>query len=306
MFPVQTGTEQRETEGGLPYELVSLSIGGDRAVVVIPAQTKPRTGVTFVSYNHGYTANELDVIAPTFAGPLHDMVERGWIVTSGNNGGFTWGNETSMRSIRSLHAWAADQYTIDQSVLIGGSMGGLTALVAAGRNEIPHLAATIAYISVVDVQAMGTGYHDSIKSAWSVDSLDELTTVQAGYDPARDDPAAWAGKAIWLNANTNDTLVPKALHGDVFMARAARPETITYHVGDTAHTLPLGYGVDVPWRAWLDALAPWYDESQEPEPVDPVDPPPTPAPSSELYRTDGTPVTLYTSAGSPVRVSRAG
>lgn len=298
-----TGT----TDAGTAFERWELSFGSDAALALVPSTVVPGSPVTLVIYAHGFggSSRGLDNAGTTRDG----MLARGWVIVAGDNGGFLWGNGTAMDLIRSQRAWADEHWAVQRTILWGGSMGGLTVLNALGRDVIHDVAATIAYISVVDSSSMDEAtYGPSIKAAYGASSMAEVSAKAAGYDPARDDPQKWANKPIFLNQGTTDTIVVKALHGDVFMARAATPEKIAYDVSEHGHG---GGGAVVENRAlaWVDQYAPAYVAPS----TDPGPPPPsdgdTPAPAapsgSGVYWADGREVSLYRADGSLVRLSRS-
>lgn len=300
-----TATAPATTAGGTAYVRETIKFGGDGAVAYVPTKVKDGTPVTVVFASHGYTENETFMDPAIWATGRDMLLGHGWVVVSTNNQGFQWGSQKAMDMIYSAHAWASDRWTVAYPMLAGGSMGGLTVLNALGRDVIPGVVATVAMVSVVDTQAMGAGYHGSIKAAYGVTDMAQLTTAQAGYDPLRDDPQKWAGKDLYLNQGASDTIVVPALHGDKFMARAATPERIKYVIGNHGHSKTL----DADMVAWMAQRAPDYT----PPSTDPDPPPPggeggptvPAAPSgSGVYWPDGREASLYRADGTLVRLNR--
>lgn len=306
VVPLRTGTRSYTTLSGTACVRTDLSFGGDAGFVVCPSRVAEGARVAFVSLSHGYTETHETMLAPR--GGLADLLlDKGWVVGATNNHGFQWGNEKALTSLRSLHAYAAGRWEVDQHMMYGGSMGGLTVLNALRRGDA-DATATVALVSVVDTQAMGGGYHGSIMAAYGVGSMSELTVAQAGYDPARDDPSPFSGKNLWLNAGTSDTLVVKESHGDVLADRWPTPETLTYRVGDNTHGNGMKYLGEI--VDYLSRFAPDYDESQSPVPAPPVVDRPVRAPHPGEHvivrMTDGAVVDLRDTRRRAIRLQRPG
>ena len=306
-FGTVLSAQAKTTQGGVAYVRESLAFGQDAATAYVPTRVVDGSEITLVIYAHGYGATEAD-LDTAYAITRDGMLSRGWVIVAGRNGGQVWGNQKAMDQIASQRAWAGERWQVRRVILWGGSMGGLTVLNALGRNLVAGVAATIAYVSVVDSSAMGSDFHASIMSAYGAASMAEVPAKAAGYDPARDDPQKWANKPIFLNQGTTDAVVVKAKHGDAFMARAVTPDKITYNVSDHAHSVSGLASVENAALAFADLHAPAYVAPS----TDPGPPPPSGggttdpvAPSgSGVYWSDGREASLYRADGTLVRLGR--
>ena len=298
---------------GVKFRREHFQFGTDHMFFYVPEVVQDGKKITYVQWSHGFSGTYKDLEGGYTQGTrfLSLAMDRGWVVSVGDDGGPShWSKPIAMKVHRSHYAYAADRWNIERVLLAGGSMGGLTTLNLLGNDVIPKVAATAVIVSVVDLPAMTTtGYSDYVYPAWGVSNVPDLTAAIQGLDPARDDPQKWAGKPIWINAGTQDTLVPKVQHGDVFVARAATPEAIHYDVGNHGHGGPSS---DAPWVEWLSTFAPNYDVTQNTT-TDPGPPPPSgdggtvpPAvPSgSGVYWADGREASLYRPDGTLVRLGR--
>lgn len=299
---------------GVKFSRVYLKFGSENTYFYIPEVVRDGKKITYVQWSHGFTGTYKDLESDYARATkfLSLAMDRGWVVSVGDDTGSShWSTPPAIKAHRSHYAYAAERWNVQDVLLAGGSMGGLTTLNLLGNDVIPKVRATAVIVSVVDIPAMTTtGYADYIYPAWGVNNVPDLTAAIQGLDPARDDPQKWANKHIWINAGTADTLVPKVQHGDVFVGRAATPSFIHYDVGSHGHGGPES---DVPWVEWLSTYAPNYDATQN-TPTDPGPPPPStgggtappaiPA-GSGVYWPDGREASIYRSDGTLVRLSRS-
>lgn len=309
---VKTSEESYTTASGVKARQISLSVEGDKALVWVPAQVKERTRITLVIHCHGYTGTERDLLTEP-GDPLSHHLSKGWVVVAGYNlGNSGWGRREVMEIIRAQYEWVAARYMVENVLLTGGSMGGFTALNVYQNDVVPNIKAAALVVSVINLSAMTEdGQTYPTLQSWGVTSNAELEAKQKslGLDPLRDDPHKMAGKPLFLHQDLQDPIVRKQKHGDIFMARAATPEAITYRITDgTRHDYPFRNDVIYPkpkpdW-VFLAKHAPAYDSSQDPAPTTPPSGASLPAYSSGAFTPDGTAVALYTTSGELVAIRK--
>ncbi|XNZ00660.1 hypothetical protein ACL90Y_01195 [Micrococcus luteus] len=141
----------------------------------------------------------------------------------------------------------------DVAVLHGYSMGGMAAYNLSGGGLLRGLAGVVVVNGTVD--SLASNSLPAIREAYGAADDGELLRRQAGYDPARDDPARWAGIPMFLSYSTGDAAVPAQRHGEVFVGRAATPERIVYRVGTNGHADVAGFR-HPEVLAWIESLPP--------------------------------------------------
>lgn len=293
------------TSTGQEYTRFSLSIEGRLAYVYAPARVGLYEHASLLFLVHGMASSRDAAEAGEFQKQRDAALDRGAIVAAASHGNL-WGNQQVMDDLANVYDWAAHRYWIDSVAMFGHSMGGMGVVVAASRKPVPNLAGVVSMNGMIDVYEYGDPYP---LSAYGVSSWAELPAAMAGHDPVNDPASNWAGANLLFIATPSDGTRAMA---EAFIARAATPETIDALYGTHNHnTNPFTSEA----AAWLAGVMLPYDPDQAepthyPVPAWPDAPEPSPigggSPGSGLYRTDGTPVALYTTAGAAVRIGRAG
>jgi|GEM_PF-4645781 len=165
-------------------------------------------------------------------------LDRGWVLGAPSTGN-AFGNPDALALGLAVLGWLRSEFTPAATVLHGYSMGGMAAYNASGRGLVPDLAGVVVVNGTVD--SLASNSLPAIREAYGALDDAELLRLQAGFDPARDDPARWAGLPMFLSYSTGDAAVPAQRHGEVFMGRAATPECIVYRVGTNGHADVSGF-----------------------------------------------------------------
>ena len=191
-------------------------------------------------------------------------------------------------------------------ILLGFSMGGMTVYNALGHQALPDVAAAVTVNGVVDIR---TNWLNEAYRVYGGLNETELGLYMQGHDPARDDPARWAGVPLFISSSPNDTDCPTPEQAQVFYDRAATPDVIEFRTHTRGHLAQESFMVsDV--LDWLGPRVPAYDEGQSPSgtphPFWKRDDPPPVEVESGLYLTSGAPAALFTTTGVPLGVNRVG
>lgn len=299
--PFEESRETLTTPGGTPYEKVLLNFAGQRALAYAPATTTPRTHTALVLMCHGYVDRYtwIDPTATTTHGVAAAMshVDQGWIVVSHDLHRNNWGNDDAISDLMDCYQWAASIWWIDDVILQGFSMGGMTTYNALGARVLPDVTGAVTVNGVVDIR---TNWLDEAYRVYGGMNVDQLGEYMIGHDPARDDPDRWAGVPIFMSSSPNDTVCPTPVQAQVFYDRATTPDLIEFRTHTSGHLAQASFMVPEV-TAWLTALVPPYESGQTPTgtpvPNWPDDPPPV---GSGVALTDGTPVVLATTDGTIV------
>lgn len=199
---------------------------------------------TLVMWQHPHTQNE-QLTAGYYMWPLISAATaRGWTVAASNQHGDSWGNDNAVADLVDLRNLVHSRTPVTDVVLVGGSMGGVSSLIAASRNSIPNIRGVYLVDGVCDLANMhaNASYTTSIRTAYGVagDGSD-FATLTAANDPMRQSVSTFAGKRIRFQASSADTSVPKTAHADAMSTRLGSTP-----VENQVHTHGLGHlaGID--------------------------------------------------------------
>lgn len=308
--PFEEGRSEHETPAGTGYSRRVLNFAGQRALAYVPDGVAPATHTAVALMCHGF-ADSYEWIDPA-ASPSHgatsalSFVDQGWVVISHHLHGNNWGSDVAIADLLDCYVWAASTWWIDDVVLLGFSMGGMTVYNALGHQALPDVTA-VTVNGVVDIR---TNWLDEAYRVYGGLNEAELGLYMQGHDPARDGPVRWAGVDLFLSSSPNDTVCPAPEQAGLFHDRVGDVASIEFRTHTGGHLAQESFMVsDV--LDWLAPRVPAYDEGQFPSgtpyPFWQNDDPDPPVPGgSGLYLTTGGEAALHTTAGVQLGVSRAG
>lgn len=195
-------------------------------------------GAPLVIYCHNYTGNEQ--IAPNAGGWAFPLVTaslaEGWRVAASNQHGNSWGNQASVDDLVDLYTMMNARQAVTKVVLIGSSMGGVSATLAVpdGRIPIKGVALQDAVTNIADVYTPQTGFQDysgTINTAHGITAYNQLA---AGRDPNTRPASDFTGVRWRIYQSTTDaTNVNPANNGNTWATKvAAAPEAaLITHLG---------------------------------------------------------------------------
>ena len=307
--PFEEERTEHETPAGTGYSRRVLNFAGQRALAYVPDGVAPATHTAVALMCHGFADSHewIDPAAPPSHGAASALsfVDQGWVVISHHLHGNNWGSDVAIADLLDCYVWAASTWWIDDVILLGFSMGGMTVYNALGHQALPDVAAAVTVNGVVDIR---TNWLNEAYRVYGGLNETELGLYMQGHDPARDDPARWAGVPLFISSSPNDTDCPTPEQAQVFYDRAATPDVIEFRTHTRGHLAQESFMVsDV--LDWLGPRVPAYDEGQSPSgtphPFWKRDDPPPVEGESGMYLTSGAPAALFTTAGVPLDVNRA-
>lgn len=227
-----------------------LSVNGDPTRLVLPPGAGDGTRRPLLVFLHGHGMDQTQLTERTGLAEL--AAREGWISAAGAFGGRShWGNDRALRAVGDLVKELVDKHGADPSrvYLVGFSMGGGTALLAAGNPlGLPYKAAAVASTQgFSDLKAMttdaaaGGAYARSIADAYGgapTESVfaahspkaqaERLTNVPVYLEHGEADRSVPVDHARWmaqslqaLGASPAVKLYPGAGHGEQTIAEQA-------------------------------------------------------------------------------------
>lgn len=247
-------TEHRTAEG-TPFLRFDGRVGEERFYAHAPLN---RDGALIVQADvavlhfHGAGASRTNLDNREMRAFRDAALDRGWVLGAPSTG-MAFGNAHALALGLAVHGWLVREFAPGATVLHGYSMGGMAAYNLSGGGLLRGLAGVVVVNGTVD--SLASNSLPAIREAYGAADDGELLRRQAGYDPARDDPARWAGIPMFLSYSTGDAAVPAQRHGEVFVGRAATPERIVYRVGTNGHADVAGFR-HPEVLAWIESLPP--------------------------------------------------
>lgn len=306
--PFQESQVPATTPAGTAYRKVTLNFAGQKALLMVPDAVKDWDTTSLIIMNHGYV-DHFSWVDPD-ASPRHgaasamSFLDQGWVVISHQTSGNNWGSDAALSDIQDAYDYVARRWFFQKIIIMGFSMGGMLTYNATGLKVLPQIDAAITINGVVDAR---TSWMSELYRVYGGLNEAQLGQYMAGHDPARDDPARWAGLPMFISSSPKDTVTPTEQHAAVFYERAVTPEKIVYRTHTGGHLAQESFMVDEV-VAWLKAQV-----GVEPHRPGQVRPAVGPAPlwakaagyASGLLDSAGEPVALYSTAGELVSAAEA-
>ncbi|AZZ56453.1 hypothetical protein [Rathayibacter iranicus] len=303
VIPLLPGEIQRSDTtysryGRKPYQIIDVSIEGDRTRLFVPHTATPSASVGQVFYWY-YHANgsSYAALSGAFQFTADQAVDDGVISICPNYGGSIWTSRAAITAQTNAVTWVQKSWRIGASFLRSNSGGGALLCWAYGNRLVPEIRGAYHASGVYDMTAMADTEPTRVLPAYGNDA----STIPA-TDPARLPQASWAGTRLRITGSHDDVIVPIDVHGGALYSLAqpvAKEAVITYHSADGAqygHTVPSFTQKDM-----LDTFRRWLVE----EPVAPPEPPAPVVPGAGTYQngssfivTEGTWATLSSSGDS--------
>lgn len=178
-----------------------------------------------VIWCHPYTQNE-QITPSYFAYPLvHAAIQKGWAVIGSRQHGDNWGNDNGVGDILAAYNVVTGLgITPSSVVLVGASMGGLSAMTAAKRATLGagKVKGVVGVDAVFDLTWAYTGnggaYATAINTAYGI--------ANVGGIPAANDPMQFTAAQIGAirfrgYASTSDTNADKTANSDAMSTKLA-------------------------------------------------------------------------------------
>lgn len=202
-----------------------LQVGSDSAFLMVPQYQRSRTR-HLVIHVHAMGEPSVDYCAtdPRQRPVTSALLAAGYIVAASTAAGDNWGNQAALDAYAALHTAIANLgYTVDKTIVLGVSMGGVPALLAYAGSILPRIAG---FVGICPATNLGQAWLNgalttAIRDAYgiAVDGSDYASKT-AGHDPMLLAASAWNGKRLLMFASPDDTTIPKASHADALAARA--------------------------------------------------------------------------------------
>ncbi|PPF28572.1 hypothetical protein C5D07_04000 [Rathayibacter tritici] len=272
--------------GRKPYQIIDVSIAGDRTRLFVPHTAVPSARVGQVVYWY-YHANgsSYAALSGAFQYTADQAVDDGVISICPNYGGSVWTSRAAITAQTNAVAWFQKTWRIGASFLRSNSGGGALLCWAYGNRLVPEIRGAYHASGVYDMNDIATREPTRTLPAYGFDAA----TIPA-TDPALLPQASWSGTRLRITGSPEDQLVPIAAHGGKLHALAqpvAKESVLTLHSSEGA---PSGHIVpSFTQKDMLDTFRRWLAE----EPVVVLPDPPAPViPGEGTYQNDSAFVTL--------------
>lgn len=274
VIPLLPGEIQRSDTvysryGRKPYQIIDVSIAGDRTRLFVPHTAPPSAtvGQVFYWYYHA-NGSSYAALSGAFQFTADQAVDDGVISICPNYGGSIWTSRPAITAQTNAVAWVQKSWRIGASFLRSNSGGGALLCWTYGNRLVPEIRGAYHASGVYDMIAIARTDPTRVLPAYGNDP----STIPA-TDPAGLPQASWAGTRLRITGSHDDTIVPIDEHGGALYSLAtpvAKEAVITYHSADGAqygHTVPSFTQKDM-----LDTFRRWLAE----EPVVALPEPPAP------------------------------
>lgn len=226
-----------ENRGAWSVKTVYSHVGDYGMRIVIPGNYDPRKGAPVAIYFHGATGSTgsegLTGMPDAWDKAL---VNAGYItVFAAGGSGVNFGGPDAMTAYQAAYRWVRDRFNITGTVLVGGSMGGLTALNLLTRGAVPGVAGLVLIHPISDLRwaydveaddpgwaGAGSGWRSHIDGRYGITgTLPNTYDLKTdGYDPALAQLARFRGVPVRVYHSPDDTIIPLA-QSQAFIARVA-------------------------------------------------------------------------------------
>lgn len=201
------------------------TVGSDSAYLMVPKYQQTLTR-HLVLHTHAMGEPSVDFCAtdPRQRPVTSALLAAGYVVAASTAAGDNWGNQAALDAYAALHAAIGDLgYTLDKTVLLGVSMGGIPALLSYAGGVIPRVAGFIGICPAASLAAAWSNgaLTTAIRTAYGIagDGSDYASKT-AGHDPMLFAVPTWNDKRLLMFASNEDTTTLKASHADALAARA--------------------------------------------------------------------------------------
>lgn len=236
-----TRADTKYTKAGNAYEMIDVSISGDRTRLLVPHASPPSTTnwvpVVWFYHSNGSSYGALNTAFNTASEPT---VDYGAISVCPDNGGpSAWVSPAAVAAQRNAVAYITSLWRPFYNFLRANSGGGALMCWAYGNGIMSRMSGMYLASGVYDTWEIYGRAPEKIGPAYNNDE----TAIKA-TNPAAVVRGKWTGKRIRASYNPDDVVVPPAQHA-LALINLAGPvalETSTYtHGGDPAtggHVVP--------------------------------------------------------------------
>ena len=192
-------------------------VAGEGEVTILPKYPTPTGTSMGVLYCHGAGGPARQALEPAFAPVLNALASAGHPVLSCDLGGLaTWGNDVVLARMGTAKAYlhATLGARPGKILLVGASMGGLSALVWA-KNNPTLTAGVIGIVPVSDVTDMHTNNRQGLRA--SIDSAYPGGWSEAAHGATRNPVTVAAAGAyadvpmLLISAQSDTTVLPSTV-----------------------------------------------------------------------------------------------
>lgn len=212
---------QPATPAAYPYS-TSGSIAGDAWELHPAANRDP--SAPLVIYCHLAGGNEASVYgSPPYPhrSAINELRVAGYAVAAGYFQNDAWGNQTALDRVSALYSLltGGTRETPSRVILLGESMGGLTALLCLADPRFAAVKGAYLWMPVCNLRNMfdsTPAFKESIRAAYGI-ALDysDYGSLTAGHDPVLLSASLFDGKRLRFTASPDDTTVTKVDNTDM-------------------------------------------------------------------------------------------
>lgn len=223
------------------YSTIRTTQSGVDILILLPdSYTGDPTPLVF--YNHGASGDREALFTTYLVDVAETLLENGFIVAGISAGSQNWGNDSALSAYISAHSYLTSTYNIDQTVLVGQSMGGLSSLLTLANKSIPNISGWLGIYPVCDLENMyyTTFYGGLIDGAYGTGSY---ASIPAGHNPMTKTSSLF-DVPMRFYASAGDTAVAKTPNSDSMATKVAAyaPEyevvVCSGNHGDPSHFQP--------------------------------------------------------------------
>ncbi|WP_133540882.1 hypothetical protein [Microbacterium sp. BK668] len=206
------------TGSGNPYEVIDVSISGDRTRLFVP-HVSPPSSTSWVAVLWYYHANgsSYTAVSSAFKYGADPLVDYGAISVCGDNGGPNeFANAKAVTAHRNAIAYVTALWRVYYSFGRSNSGGGALMCWAFGTGMVPRRHGMYLASSVYDMESLYEQDPTRVGYPYGYS-----TAALQATNPARLGPSAWTGMRIRSSYSTVDERVPPQDHCLALTSRAA-------------------------------------------------------------------------------------
>jgi len=214
-----TRSDTKYSKAGKAYEMIDVSISGDRTRLFVPHASPPGKLTTWVPVVWYYHSNGSSYAAlnSAFNSAAEPTVDYGAISVCPNNGGSSaWVSPAAVAAQRNAVAYITSLWRPFHNFQRANSGGGALMCWAYGNKIMPRMSGMYMASSVYDTWDIYTRAPEKIGPGYGYDEAAIRAT-----NPAALPQSAWTGARIRASYNPLDEFVPPALHAQALMNLAA-------------------------------------------------------------------------------------
>ncbi|KZX20096.1 hypothetical protein [Rathayibacter tanaceti] len=241
--------------GRKPYQIIDVSIRGDRTRLFVPHSAAPslHIGAVLHWYFHA-NGSSYAALSGAFQYAADQAVDEGVISICPQYGGSVWVSRAAVTAHTNAAAWVQKSWRIGASFLRSNSGGGALLCWVYGNRLLPEIRGAYHASGVYDMSEAAR--RDPLRV---LPAYDDDSAAVAATDPARLPQSAWAGTRLRITGSSEDLLVPLAVHGARLHALArpvAKEAVLLDHSSEGApsgHIVPTATQKDMldTFRRWL-------------------------------------------------------